>query len=539
MIRAYLAFADILESSLGNASGAAHFRAYAAAGAAFVRAQLGATWFAPGVLGVHAAAEALNTPGFASADEAAALVASTLNNQATICSQSNFNSYWILQGLGNGGVLDRAVAMIERCWGSAIDLGATCFFEVNTPEWKLFMRPGPSVAPWGYNGEHFLPLSPSFSPYTHAPFFAIAASSGNTSLAHPWSAGAAPWLTKNVLGLSPMRPGFAAVLVAPHLTPALAAAPGGLSGSVPTPHGAVSLHASRARGIELSVPAGCVGGALLRLSEVLLLRLGWLDLDLGGGDVLGLERGLTVLVNGVATTLRAASTGEQGPRFESELSGLRNGGRSRVALLALPPGEHVIVASSAQLLPARSLAGVPPPFPPLEWPARIVQLDTQTQGSWVSKYGSEGYVLWGADVSKLPPYVSTFGTMDAWDRQWRAPAPGVDARALQDPHNESAPRAIGYLESGINELPQYTFGIDIALTPEAEAAGAWYQVALCACRQRASSCAQRVCTVHERSAARRQALPLTLFFPLPRVLQTLWTMTSGTRPTQAPLTRAA
>ena len=113
-IRAWLAWADISES-LGNLTGAAHWRAYAASGAAFVRAQLGdATWTAPGVLGVHAAAEALNTPGFASAAEAAALVANQLNNQATICSQSNFNSYWILQGLGNGGALDRAVAKV-RC----------------------------------------------------------------------------------------------------------------------------------------------------------------------------------------------------------------------------------------------------------------------------------------------------------------------------------------------------------------------------------------------------------------------------------------
>jgi hypothetical protein len=453
-IRAFLGWADVLDSARSNATGAAHFRAYALSGAAFVRAQLGdAAWFAPGVLGVHAAAEALNTPGFASAAEAAALVATTLNNQATICSQSNFNSYWVLQGLGNGGVLDRGVAMIERCWGSAIALGATCFWEVNTPEWRLFMRDGPSVAPWGYNG--------------------------NTSLCHPWSAGAAPWLTKNIIGLSPLHPGFAAVLAAPHLTPAMAAAPGGLSGSVPTPHGVVALHVSRARGIELSVPAGCAGGALLRLSEVLLSRLGWLDLGSGGP---GLERGLRVLVNGVPETLRAADGDERGPSFEGELAGLRGGDRSRVALLALPPGKHVIVAAAAELLPAPSLVGAPPPFPPLEWPARIAQLDTLTQGQWATKYGSDGYVLWGfkgADARQLPSYVSTIATMDAFGRQWSAPVPDSDPRALQDPQNQSAPRAIGYLESGINELPQYTFGIDIALTPDAEAAGTWFQVSLC------------------------------------------------------------
>jgi hypothetical protein len=111
-----------------------------------------------------------------------------------------------------------------------------------------------------------------------------------------------------------------------------------------------------------------------------------------------------------------------------------------------------------------------------------VQLDTQTQGSWLGKYGSQGYGLFqykgGADLVALPSFVSTLGSMDTFARQWAAPPPAADARALQDPRNASAPRAIGYYESGINELPQYTFGVDIALTPAAEAAGQWYQVAL-------------------------------------------------------------
>ena len=466
-MRAFLAYADIVES-LGNATGAAHWRAYAASGAAFARAQLGAaTWTAPGALGVHAAAEALNLPGFASAAEAAALVANQLGDQATICSQSNFNSYWVLQGLGNGGVLDRAVAMVHRCWGSAIELGATCFWEVNTPEWRLFMRPGPApAAPWGYNG--------------------------NTSLCHPWSAGAAPWLTRNILGVSPLRPGFAAVAVAPHLTAAMAAAPEGLAGAAPTPHGAVQLRVSRPRGIELSVPAGCVGGARLRLSEVLLARLGWLDLGAAGG-----LDGLRVLVDGEEVALQTAP-GLEGPAFEGELllgsstAALRRrgggvGSRSRVAELALAPGETHVITAVAAAAPAPaatadpSSPAAPGPFPPLQWPARIVQLDAQTQGAFLGKYGSQGWALFsykGGDLVSLPPFVSTLGSMDAFNRAWSAPVPDADARALQDPRNASAPRAIGYYESGINELPQYTFGVDIALTPAAEAAGYWYQVSL-------------------------------------------------------------
>ena len=459
-IRAFLAWADILESALGNATGAAHFRAYAASGAAFVRAQLGdATWTAPGVLGVHAAAEALNTPGFATPAEAAALAAHQLNDQGTICSQSNFNSYWILQGLGNAGALDKAVFKVDRCWGVEIRLGATCFFEVSTPEWALFMRPGPSVAPWGYNG--------------------------NTSLCHPWSAGAAPWLTRNVLGVSPLRPGFGAVAVQPHLTPEMAAAPEGLAGTVPTPHGAVGLRVSRASGVELTVPAGCAGGARLSLSEVLLHRLGWLDL-LGGSNGVGAVslESVRVSVDGGAPEALRAAAGARGPLFERELAGLaREGGRSRVAELWLAAGatHRVVVVAPTALAAPTAAAAVPAPFPPLAWPARIAQLDSTTQGSWLGKYGSQGHFLFnykGGDLQRLPPFVSTLGSMDAFSRAWAAPTPDADARALQDPRNASAPRALGYFESGINELPQYTFGVDIALTPEAEAAGSWYQAVL-------------------------------------------------------------
>jgi alpha-L-rhamnosidase len=470
-MRAFLAWADVLEEALGNATGAALFRGYAATGAAFVRAQLGG-WTAPGVLGVHAAAEALNAPGFASPAEAAAVLANQLNDQGTICSQSNFNSYFILQGLGNAGALDKAVFKVERCWGVEVRLGATCLWEVSSPEWALFMRPGPSAAPWGENG--------------------------NTSLCHPWSAGAAPWLTRNVLGISPLRPGFAEASVQPHITPEMIAAADAaaaqgeedspmLAGSTATPHGAVTLRVSRAHGVELTVPAGCAGGARLRLSEVLLHRLGWLDL-LGTGR---LEDVLVLVDGGAPIALRAAAEEARGPLFERELAAVgaaRGAGRrSRVAELWLSAGAaHRVTLASSPLLPLRAAAGAAPaaapaPFPPLTWSARIVQLDGATGGSWLSKYGAEGYFLFnfkGADLQRLPPFVASIGTMDAFSRAWAHPTPDADPRALQDPRNASSPRALGYLESGINQLPQYSFGVDIALTPAAEAAGQWFQAAL-------------------------------------------------------------
>jgi hypothetical protein len=71
-------------------------RSYAASGATAIRAALGPNWTL--ALGVHAASEALNAPGFASPAEAAAILSTQLDDAVQVCSLSNFNQYWILQG---------------------------------------------------------------------------------------------------------------------------------------------------------------------------------------------------------------------------------------------------------------------------------------------------------------------------------------------------------------------------------------------------------------------------------------------------------
>ena len=179
---------------------------------------------------------------------------------------------------------------------------------------------------------------------------------GQTSLCHPWSAGAAPWLSANVLGVRPLQPGFAAVAVAPHLTPQMAAA-GGLRGAVPTPHGAVELTVevaaagnassfSSSSSVSVTVPLGCAGGAELRLSEVLLARLGWLELGLSAGP-----GSVRVSVNGgPAVALLAAAPGVKGPRFEGELE---TAGARRAAAAALPPSRHRSRRSRSELVHLR------------------------------------------------------------------------------------------------------------------------------------------------------------------------------------------
>jgi len=123
---------------VGNASAAAHWHAYQTAGAEAIRNTLGNSWSE--TLGVHAAAEALNAPGFSTPDESADILDAQLNDAVQICSLSNFNQYWLLQALGNAGAMDKAISSIHRCWGDEIALGATSFWEISHPDWRMLFR---------------------------------------------------------------------------------------------------------------------------------------------------------------------------------------------------------------------------------------------------------------------------------------------------------------------------------------------------------------------------------------------------------------
>lgn len=439
-------------AAAGNASGAAFWAGRAAAGTAWLRNALGgAAWATGGALGVHAAAEALAAPGFAQPGEAAAALSATLSDAATICSLSPFNTFFILEGLAAAGAVDKGVAVAERCWGGMLALGATCFWEVFSPEWALFMRRGPSEVLWGYNG--------------------------NTSMCHPWSSGVAQWLTRHVAGLR-AEAGGTRVRAAPHLPPALAAparggraGAGALAAALPLPGGGAAALRVAPEGVEVDSPVP----VSLVLSEVLLARLGWARggaLRRGGG-------GVAVEVGGVRVVLEAEE-GESGPLWEE--GGPLAGSRSAAAVLRLPPGATRVVRASP--LPAAttsattSAAAEAPVFPPLSWPARLVQFDTWTRGSWRGVYGGAGHILFnykGGDAVALPSWVASWQIIDGYARSWAREA--GDARALlDDPVNASAPGALGFYQCGQNSLPQFTFGVDVALAPGAE--GRWWQAAL-------------------------------------------------------------
>ena len=228
----------------------------------------------------------------------------------------------------------------------------------------------------------------------------------------------------------------------------------------------------------------------LRLSEPLLSRLGWLD---GlSGDLAGVR----VSVNGGAPVALAAAAGLVGPRFEGELLARGASGRSAVAALDLPEGgatvrvvrggapqtaalAAAVAAESAKAKAARAnaTAAAPPPFPPPSWPARVVAVDTWTQGQWVGRFGAQGYALAafsnssaaGPDVMKLPAWVASVKQIRS-SNTWLQPDPNSDARALQDPSGHG--RAIGCWYASMTDF------VDVWMDAAAEAAGLWWQLAV-------------------------------------------------------------
>ena len=344
-----------------------------------------------------------------------------------------------------------------------IKLGATTFWEVSHPDWLNLFRSGPSSEvpepiPYGENGA--------------------------TSLCHPWSAGAAPWLSMNVLGVSPATPGFGSVRIAPHLTPAMVAG-GGLSGSVPSPHGPIHVSIftptlvapAKDASIEVSIPVGCSGGVHLELSRVLLARLGWGPQDLG-------LRPITSPLPGEIMTLEPPPLRVNGAHFRANYDAHRGSlvdencpamGRCGAWVLDLPPGKHTITPA---IVSARGPTEAPlsvDPFPPLAWPSRFIGVDTHTRGNWIGRFGGAGFVFFdfnaSGTVQVLPPFIVSAKPIEGLLTNWQQPPPANDTRALQDPSDGN--RGIGCAYAALT-YPGMTLGIDVLMPVAAE--GTWYQV---------------------------------------------------------------
>lgn len=143
-----------------------------------------------------------------------------------------FNEY-LLDAMARMGHDREALQWMRTYWGGMLAEGATSFWESYDLRW------------------------PKTNP--HLSLQADGTSGYFVSLAHGWSSGPTAWLQENILGVHWAQDGYRTVTIAPDLA--------GLDwarGSVPTPHGAITVSIDGTKGVTLDLPAG-VESAIVEL----------------------------------------------------------------------------------------------------------------------------------------------------------------------------------------------------------------------------------------------------------------------------------
>jgi len=331
----------------------------------------GPSWFKS--WGMHASADAV-IAGIVSNDEAAAMLAEggAFSDPLALPSQSNFESYFILKALGMVGAADEAAYLVHRHWDSMIKLGATTTWERFDPQWFDS----------GCLDVDFPPVN---------------AMNQDTSMAHPWAAGATAFLSKHGLGVAPTRPGFKTFDLMPLLLNNRSMT--WIRGAVPTPHGPVTVDFSLVDGTaKVGVPAGTSAGRV------------------GVPVLAGLDRIHIVHANGSAELLWQNSSAGRAPVTSAvppSVSADVTADKRFVCLLNLVPGKYAFKFEHAPLSAGPSPLGRwDPNSTAFNYTATLAgPVDYKTGGGWVGNYGSKGHVLFnysaddGLDVVSLPTFI--------------------------------------------------------------------------------------------------------------------------------------
>jgi hypothetical protein len=242
-------------------------------------------------------------------------------------------------------------------------------------------------------------------------------------------------MTKWLTGVRALRPGYAHVLVAPHV----ARSASGVEGAVGTPHGTVRVSVLRgttedgsaAADLRIQIPEG-VERATLRLSAVLLARMG-LDVVLADADSAAADLARVSVVESASESSAAGGPESNPPHFGAAvlahpddaplldestpgsarspcLEILLRPGAAYALQISVPPRPVSSSSSSSGPRPAAPWAPLGSPFPPPAWPGALVGTDSSTQGSWRGTFGSDGYFFPGFEVPSNTPTDPFCGT---------------------------------------------------------------------------------------------------------------------------------
>ena len=155
---------------------------------------------------------------------------------------STFFGFFMLEAMAAANNYQGAMNVIREYWGAMLDLGATTFWEDFNMKWLPNAAPIDEIVPEGKKDIHG-----DYGDYCYKGF--------RHSLCHGWASGPTYWLSRHVLGICPMEPGFKTVSIRPNL--------GDLEwveGTYPTPYGEIKVrHEKGADGkvkSQIEVPEG-------------------------------------------------------------------------------------------------------------------------------------------------------------------------------------------------------------------------------------------------------------------------------------------
>ena len=155
---------------------------------------------------------------------------------------STFYGYYMLEAMAMAGNYQGAMDIISEYWGAMLDLGATTFWEDFNIEWTKNAARIDELVPDGKVDVHR-----TYGDYCYKGF--------RHSLCHGWASGPTAWLSRHVLGVEVVEPGFKKVRIVPNL--------GNLNwveGTFPTPLGVIKIRHEKGQDgkirSDIQVPEG-------------------------------------------------------------------------------------------------------------------------------------------------------------------------------------------------------------------------------------------------------------------------------------------
>lgn len=337
-IRCWAAFSK-LASSLRREKVGVRYALYASEKMKMLRADK--KWLSNA--GLHASADAINT-GLTNDTENKLLYNKNFRSRVNRLSYSPFNEYFIMQSLACMNQYEDAISTIKDCWGGQLDYGGTTFFEVYRPSWNTIL------------GKNSAPVNNQC---------------GYTSLTHPWSSGVTQWLSQEVLGIKPVIPGFKKFNITPHLGGVL----NWIKGTMPTPHGPISVAINQRTGInKFSIPKGT------QAETITLTLTGVLKEIYLNNKMMWKQGGPTprhVLLTDSNLIFKQLASGDYSYR---------------------------LVYASRKAFKTKSQ-------PQWDYLIKHFKQDSTTGGNWHSKFGKQGFLLFnsldkGKNMEQLPAFIS-------------------------------------------------------------------------------------------------------------------------------------